>query len=228
MIIIEKSTDGVNYTPYLVAGIAFIGVVVSAIISYIAANKAIKANVVSKARIEWIQNVRNEAARLISLVFKYLDYSTKNGVDVETINEGTEYIDSNGEKKISSVTFKCALKKIKPRYETDDSNVESLKFEVFESINRLRLFFGPDQSGNNKLFLNKLDYLEQQIVQDNAELRAKTEIKALVEELRIYLKIEWLRASGVIQDKEVDKKYKELRDSMLKYLEEIYSKEYKQ
>ncbi|PKM74912.1 MAG: hypothetical protein CVU92_04030 [Firmicutes bacterium HGW-Firmicutes-17] len=67
MIIIEKAASGSDNIALIVALIALVGVLANSIIGYINTNKSIKADVVSKARIDWIEKERTFLSEYISL-----------------------------------------------------------------------------------------------------------------------------------------------------------------
>jgi hypothetical protein len=66
MILAVNSSAGASNIPLIVAVITFIGIVINVGISYINNKEGIKANVVSKARIEWIQEARAAASNFIT------------------------------------------------------------------------------------------------------------------------------------------------------------------
>ncbi|MBC3901402.1 hypothetical protein GH811_17520 [Acetobacterium malicum] len=86
MIIIEKAASGSDNIALIVALIALVGVLANSIIGYINTNKSIKADVVSKARIGWIEKERAFLSEYISLssnMYSYYSIWVRDGGEEE-------------------------------------------------------------------------------------------------------------------------------------------------
>ncbi|OWT52692.1 hypothetical protein [Bacillus sp. K2I17] len=134
-----------------------------------------KGNVVAKARIEWIQEVRTKSVDFMSASYNLVQFIQS--------NDDFRNLDGETEKELNR-----------------------LKDEVQKNGNLLILYFGPDSNKNNDLIV----YLVTSIVEplttnsqwytiiDATMLADK--IMALKDFLRIYLKAEWKRANGEIDE----------------------------
>lgn len=157
--------------------------------------KSFQDNVVSKARIEWIQEVRKVGVKFISSTMKTLDY--------------IELIDSQGyflEKAYKGHNYEGMLGSIER-----DEKLTGLIQNVSENGNHLILYFGPNQSYNNSFLVFLVEKLIKHIGRfehtlDQHEFKDYIkDITTLRDFLRIYLKAEWKRANGSIGEKDIQK-----------------------
>lgn len=130
-----------------------------------------KGNIVSKSRIEWIQEVRKRSVDFISTCYDLI-----------------EFIKSN---------------------RSDSVKLRELHSNVEKSSTLLILYFGPDKDKNNDFIvylvtllseklMNKDEYYSQEHI-----IGMSDEIDVLKYFLRVYFKIEWKRATGEIEDSQV-------------------------
>ncbi|MBJ7985825.1 LYR motif-containing protein [Bacillus cereus] len=136
-----------------------------------------KGNVVAKARIEWIQEVRQNSVEFISAFYNLFEFIKA--------SDDIKWLDAEGKKEFSRL--KTEIEKngaMLILYFGPDSNKnnELIVYLVNSLINPLTNKYG--------------DYMHSTIV-----LVDKVEV--LKKFLRIYLKAEWKRANGEIMDSEV-------------------------
>ncbi|PHA82769.1 hypothetical protein [Bacillus pseudomycoides] len=149
-----------------------------------------KGNVVSKSRIEWIQEVRKLSVAFISSFYNLTNYVNELELD-GFFNEPTH------QKRIGKVKKNHELMKL----------INTLK----EKGTLLILYFGPDTSKNsNNEFIN---YMVRLIMNRADGLGSSNDAKGLLEQednirslqdfLRIYFKAEWKRANGELNDSDI-------------------------
>ncbi|AUB62463.1 hypothetical protein CSW12_05175 [Bacillus cereus] len=134
-----------------------------------------KGNVITKARIEWIQEVRKKSVDFMSASYNLVQF-------MQTNDDFTKF-DDEVEKEL-----------------------KELKDEVQKNGNLLILYFGPDSNKNNDLIVYLVTSIFEPLTThprwyeliDTTILADK--IMALKDFLRIYLKAEWKRANGEIDD----------------------------
>ncbi|CCO11588.2 hypothetical protein BN424_2148 [Carnobacterium maltaromaticum LMA28] len=191
---------------YVVAAcIALFGVFVSITGSYITneritkksldvqkklAKENINANLVAKARIEWIQSVREESASFITLCSQLLNYSSITKINL-TSNEVTS----------SSITLAWEDMTAPPKTAIDEEELplerELLLNEIALKANLLIIYFGPDDSGKNDDIINKIQSIIDIINMENYSsfmTKMENEIMIFRDEIRVYLKEEWIKA----------------------------------
>ncbi|MEK4650837.1 hypothetical protein [Niallia sp. FSL W8-0954] len=179
--------------------LSFIGVLISIIMNHKHNKKSLiqqkeqnkenfKGNVVSKARIEWIQEVRKQSVEFISSCYILMNY--------------IKLLKANGE--LTEDNHILLSKRIQ-----SDESITQYKSDIEKSGTLLVLYFGPDSSGNNTfieyivhLITHKLDkFGEWYDVGQILDL--EDSVIVLRDFLRIYLKAEWKRANGEIDDNEL-------------------------
>lgn len=149
-----------------------------------------KGNVVSKSRIEWIQEVRKLSVAFISSFYNLTNYVNELELD-GFFNEATH------QKRIGKVKKNHELMKL----------INTLK----EKGTLLILYFGPDANKNsNNEFIN---YMVRLIMSRADGLGSSNDAKDLLEQednirslqdfLRIYFKAEWKRANGELNDSDI-------------------------
>ncbi|MCY8935668.1 hypothetical protein [Peribacillus frigoritolerans] len=158
----------------IAAFVAFFGSIISAWISVHNTKKSLKGNVVSTARIEWIQEVRKKSVDLISAcysLFEFIKSDSTTGDEAELSKVKNE-IEKNGILLIL--------------YFGPDSNKNN-DFIVYLVTNLL------------SRITNKDGYYD-----DNKIPELIDQVNVLKDFLRIYFKAEWKRANGEIKDIEVE------------------------
>lgn len=181
--------------------VALIAALISIYNSYKTNKSNFKSNVVSKSRIEWIQEVRKQSVAFISSFYKLTNYIKRFDYDY----------------------FREPDHKIRIDRIEKDQELTSLINELKEKGTLLILYFGPDKSGNNVF----IDYMVNHILEIADELGKSYDIDFLLKQedniislrdfLRVYFKAEWKRANGQIKDSKVQaylKKDKLYRDIM--------------
>lgn len=147
-----------------------------------------KGNVVSKARIEWIQEVRKKSVDFLTTCHNLLSYM-----------------------------------KLK---EYDEDKISELKSIIERDSTLLILYFGPgkDDNKNNDFIVYLITLLSNKIInEDNYYekehiIALEDEVYVLKDFLRIYLKAEWKRANGEIEETKVQQ-YLEGHKSYQKIIE---------
>jgi hypothetical protein len=163
-----------------------------------------KSNVVSKSRIEWIQEVRKQSVAFISSFYKLVNYIK--GFDFDYFRE------PDHKKRIERIE--------------KDQELSRLISELREKGTLLILYFGPDNSGNNDF----IDYLVNHILEIADGLGKHYDVSHFLAQensiisfknfLRVYFKAEWKRANGQIKDSKVQA-YLE-KDKAYRNIMEIY------
>lgn len=179
--------------------------------------KQINAEVVAKSRIEWIQNSRIATADFINAVYNLISYHPR-----KTTNRNNSYGTRRNEDY--TVEYSGDRKTKRPNL-PKDKTLKELKNEVNRTGNLLSLMFGPSLKQNKKKNDVYINDLIVRVIQDvvmeltnnntirdrplsNSDLRrCKRMIKDLSEMLRLYYKVEWLRSTGALKDKEVKNKF---------------------
>lgn len=149
-----------------------------------------KGNVVSKSRIEWIQEVRKLSVAFISAFYNLSNY-------VNELELDGFFNEADHKKRIGKIKKNQELMKL----------INTLK----EKGTLLILYFGPDTTKNsNNEFIN---YIVSLIVEKADRMGISYEaknfpeqednIRSLKDFLRIYLKAEWKRANGELQDSNI-------------------------
>ncbi|EDX70500.1 hypothetical protein BC059799_1152 [Bacillus cereus NVH0597-99] len=135
-----------------------------------------KGNVVSKARIEWIQEVRKKSVDFMSACYNLLDF-----IDVHHMNEN---LDTELQKEFTNLKNEVQKNGVLLiLYFGPDSNKNNdlIAFLVTSVVETL----------TNKLILRE---------DKNIILYSRHKVEILKEFLRIYFKAEWKRANGEIAD----------------------------
>ncbi|SCM88424.1 hypothetical protein [Bacillus mycoides] len=149
-----------------------------------------KGNVVSKSRIEWIQEVRKLSVDFISSFYNLTNYVNELELD-GFFNETTQ------EKRIGKIKKNQELMKL----------INALK----EKGTLLILYFGPDANKNSnnefinymvRLIMSRADGLGS-LNDANDLLEQEDNIRSLQDFLRIYFKAEWKRANGELNDSDI-------------------------
>ncbi|MED2798138.1 hypothetical protein [Bacillus thuringiensis] len=149
-----------------------------------------KGNVVSKSRIEWIQEVRKLSVAFISSFYNLTNYVNELELD-GFFNEATQ------EKRIGKIKKNQELMKL----------INALK----EKGTLLILYFGPDANKNSnnefinymvRLIMSRADGLGS-LNDANDLLKQEDNIRSLQDFLRIYFKAEWKRANGELNDSNI-------------------------
>ncbi|OFC91913.1 hypothetical protein BTGOE4_36110 [Bacillus thuringiensis] len=149
-----------------------------------------KGNIVSKSRIEWIQEVRKQSVAFISSFYNLINYV--NELELDGFFDAPDH--------------KTRIKKIKKNHD-----LMKLISTLKEKGTLLILYFGPDTSKNsNNEFIN---YMVTLIVDRVDGLGTSYDVKNVLEQednilslkdfLRIYLKAEWKRANGELKDSDI-------------------------
>lgn len=166
-----------------------------------------KGNVVSKSRIEWIQEVRKLSVAFISSFYNLANY-------VNELELDGFFNEANHDKRIGKIKKNHELMKL----------INTLK----EKGTLLILYFGPDTSkDSNNEFINYMvslivDRADQMGISYEAKsfLRQEDNIRSLKDFLRIYLKAEWKRANGELKDSDIQS-YLE-NDDVYNYIIKVY------
>ena len=188
----------------VVACIALFGVFVSITGSYITneritkksldvqkelAKENINANLVAKARIEWIQSVREESASFVSLCSQLINYSSIAKINLKT----TEVTDT-------SVTLIWDDQITPPKTAVNEEKLalerEILLNEITLKANLMIIYFGPDDSGENDDIISKIQSILDIINMENSSgfiTKMESEILIFRDEIRVYLKEEWIK-----------------------------------
>lgn len=174
--------------------------------------KNIKGNVVSKSRIEWIQEVRKQSVAFITAFYELNKY-----IKILQINNFFNEVDHN-----------TRIERIEK-----EGKLSELKKELKEKGILLILYFGPDRIddpgriGDNE-FINYVVSLILLKVDDLGKIYPAEDIIALEDViyslkdfLRIYLKAEWKRATGQIKDSDIQNYLG--NDRIYNYIKESYS-----
>ncbi|WP_144594445.1 hypothetical protein [Priestia flexa] len=147
-----------------------------------------KGNVVSKSRIEWIQEVRMQSVAFFSSFYSLIKY-------VKVLDIDNYFGEPDHSKRIEKIE--------------KNQKLEDLIKDLKEKGILLILYFGPDSSGNNEflnymvsLILDRADGLGKSY-DANYIFAQEDTVRSLRDFLRIYLKAEWKRANGEISDAEV-------------------------
>ena len=169
----------------------------------------IKADIVSKSRIEWNQKVREESANFISDCFKYLDYAITKGLSVRQLSpEELSKIQHNATKKVGAHgAVEVTTTEIPPttKINGDDEipkDREKIRNQIYKSGNLLILYFSPDESKKNINIVKKMNHILYVVSDDKVHEDLQKLVIEFRDEIRIYLKIEWMRAIGTIEDNE--------------------------
>lgn len=162
--------------------------------------KRLEADIISKARIEWIQNVRTEAVDFISLVTSISE------VDFREENKTNEILKLKKDNEIFKIEGLS-------NYES----LQSYKLKIHEKANMLILYFGPKLDNDNETkskinegFVNLITVIDQtssSIKVDTDEVekeKLKNQVKNFRELIRVYNKVEWQRSIDTIKGTEVD------------------------
>lgn len=178
----------------IAAIIAAVASVLNTLIQKKIAKEQINAEVKSKARIDWIQKVRIEAANFITQCTLFEEYSPKIKAEdpfikkVEPTNNGAKItVDEKPDKVVHS------------NYEDiiSDKDLEEVRRNLIQSGNRLILYFGPDLSGDNDKVIAYVTNIMNivKVRKYNWKIsHVKNNSKILREFLRKYLKDEWNKA----------------------------------
>lgn len=171
-------------------GISAIGVMISYAVNSKFSRDKLKADIISSARIKWIQDVRELTSEYIVSSYDVINLmSPLNNVShimlPQTEEDTDKYIKSLVQKK------------------SDLKNISE----------KLSLYFGPDSSGINQTIKQFIyNYTETLIMTDGGDpvffLNLKNDSENLRDYLSFYYKIEWQRSNGSILDSEVDDKLK--------------------
>jgi hypothetical protein len=199
---------------FQVSSLSALVVVIALGVSWRVNNKTIKANIVSKSRIEWIQKVREESANFISSCSKFIDYSDT--YDIKVTDETTGlYQLKVGTIMKASITLEKKEAKAKLK-DLGDGNGGSIKEKLRGDINRtgslLILYFGPDNSNNNDRVVSIIQNIMGLVNNDTVDERVKKLFELFIDEIRTYLKVEWKRSIGELADFEVDFEINKLRN----------------
>lgn len=176
MVIIGKLAASSDNSALIVAFIALVGVIFGSFVNYIIAQKGIKANVVSKARIDWIQKERDYLSEFISMAI-----GMNNNFTLWSMEENTKNTDFKYSQRMADFHKLRYLLKI------------SLGPDGKDSI--------QDADDSNDKFILLIDTVfestKDMLYKDvSEEIRIKHEknIKNLVEFARNYFKNEWNKA----------------------------------
>lgn len=180
-------------------------------------NNSIKANIVSKSRIEWIQEVRK-----VSVEFLDACYNVTSLISVIKSGESQNIQPQNGAIAAAKVT----LTEEKGRYSKNhnkDIIEEQAKVKKIGSL--LSLYFGPDSSNNNQFIVCLIDIIvlsisENDKIFEQGKIRIEDTINDLKNIFRIYFKVEWKRSIGELDDYMVD--YELNKDAKYKAIKEKY------
>jgi len=158
------------------------------------AKEQINAEVKSKARIEWIQKVRIEAANFITQCTLFEEYSPKIKVGdpiikkVDPTEHGVTITAAQGPDTVVHSNYEDVI---------SDKDLEEVRRNVIQSGNRLILYFGPDTSGDNDEVITYINNIMDivKVRKDNWKIKdVQSNSKKLRELLRKYLKKEWNKA----------------------------------
>lgn len=174
-------------------GISAIGVLISYGINSKFNRDKLKADIVSQARIKWIQEVRELTSEYIVAAYNVIHVLSPNYNT--TFSDGTATL-SDGEEHTKRGVI-----------------LEKRKNELKVVSEKLSLYFGPDKSDVNTEIKKFIYNYSETLINSNGgdplffeELRNDSEI--LRDYLSYYYKIEWRRANGDLADDEVDDELK--------------------
>ena len=200
-----------------VALITLIGIGINIFINTRNINKQIKADVVSKARIEWIQKVRNETAAFITNCYQYLDFFPSRILTSRLLsNDEIEVLRTSEKSKNIRAEIAIEIEDTKIPFNAEvaykEIDVEKFKLEnkILKSWNLLVLYFGPDDAGENLKIIEKIKKIGESVKKEEVD-KIENLVSSFKEEMRIYLKVEWKRANGSIKDNDVSKEVERLR-----------------
>jgi hypothetical protein len=180
----------------------------------------IKADVVSKSRIEWIQKVREESANFISDCYKYVDYAITSDLAFRQLSpEELIRIPNNSAANanfVARAAVRVELIENPPTTSITESGEipkerEIIRNQIYKTGNLLILYFGPDESKSNMKIVKQINDIFDLVKSDVVPGNLEETVKKFRNEIRIYLKAEWKRANGTIADEKVNEYLDELR-----------------
>lgn len=167
-------------------------------------NNSIKANLVSKSRIEWIQEVRK-----VSVEFLDACYNVTSIISVIKSGKSENIQPQNGAIATARITFNEEKGRYAEVYNKDKKYLieEQSKVKKFGSL--LILYLGPDNSNNNEFIVYLIENIvlsisENDKIFEQEKINVEDTINDLKNILRVYFKVEWKRSIGKIDDDIVD------------------------
>lgn len=199
-----------NFNWISVTALAAVGAIIFA---WINNNKSIKANLVSKSRIEWIQEVRR-----VSVEFLDVCHNVTSLISVIKSSESGSIEPPNGVIATARITFNEEKGQYAEVYNEDRKYLIEEKSKVKKFGSLLTLYLGPDSSNNNEFIVYLIECIilcisENDKIFEQGKVNVEDMISDLKNILRVYFKVEWKRSIGKIDDDSVD-------DELNKY--EIY------
>lgn len=186
----------------ITAGIALVGTFYQTYLNKV----NYKRNTINASRIKWIQNVREQSVNFIESCYILISF-------LKTTTEKSENINGN-------IVF--------TNLDTNSRYIK-MKLDIQKNGDLLMLYFGPDSSGLNDyisyfifILTKDLANFEQKgYVDENNNIKHSRTLFSFTEFIRIYLKIEWLKASKLIKDKDSENILK--KDEIFIAIEKAYA-----
>lgn len=157
--------------------------------------KKIDADLKAKARIEWITQVRIEAADFITNCLLYVQYSPQTVIGVPTNVKTTDITSTS-----VTINFDSEPNKSIPSDFDEIVNVgdkEKIRVQLNNSANRLMIYFGPDKDGENDKIVSSIEKILNSVNRGNFYQNDESnndQVTEFREDIRQYLKKEWDRA----------------------------------
>ncbi len=189
-------------------------------LTWINNNKNIKVNLVSKSRIEWIQDVRKTSIEFFNSCYNVISL-----IDEIKIGEAEQLERKPGIIASAKITIDVKTQQKAEIYGEYEKKVIEEQSNVKKFGDLLTLYLGPDDSSNNDFIVFLIDFIVIQIYNDTkifegTLITANDIIQDLKNIFRIYLKIEWKRSIGKINDENVNKELE--KDEDYKNIKEKY------
>ncbi|MDQ6112794.1 hypothetical protein [Enterococcus gallinarum] len=202
-------SDGVFMWSSTAAIVALIGSVISGIFSWLGyvnakknaesqqkiEQKKIDADLKAKARIEWITQVRIEAADFITNCLLYVQYSPQTVIGKPTNVKASEITSTT-----ATITFDSEPDQSIPSdfdEIVNDREKEKIRVQLNNSANRLMIYFGPDKDGENDKIVLSIEKILSRVNKGNFYQNDESnndQVTEFREDIRQYLKKEWDRA----------------------------------
>ncbi|WP_346929892.1 hypothetical protein [Clostridium sp.] len=178
--------------------------VITIIFTWINNNKNIKANLVSKSRIEWIQEVRR-----VSVEFLDACHNVISLISVIKSSKSESVEPQNGAKAAAKIDLCEEKGRYAEIYNEDKKYLIEEQSRVKKLGSLLTLYLGPDSSNNNEFIVYLIENIVLRIsnndnIFEQGKVLVEDMIKDLKNILRVYFKVEWKRSIGKIDDDGVD------------------------
>lgn len=210
-----SKNESVIIESLIIPCLTFIGIIITVCANHITNKERIKADLLEKARIEWIQSVRGVTVEVISKTYQLFTYETYDkdykSAYIDIIKDIEHLILYFGpdSKKINANTDKGEVRDILLNPETNDGkNQHIVKFldelmGMIDNYNKAKISYSKEKRNIAKSInvqeYEKTDIKEKEITKESLEKYTEAR-KALQKKLvmlrdimRIYLKLEWTK-----------------------------------